>query len=32
MFEDRPYPTDFIKAVLEFPIASYTGCVADGDR
>ena len=19
MFEDRPYPTDFIKAVLEFP-------------
>ena len=31
MFEDRPYPTDFIKAVLEFPVASNPRCITDWD-
>ena len=31
MFEDRPYPTDFVKAVLEFPVASNPRCITDWD-
>ena len=26
MFEDRPYPTDFIKAVFEFPLKAGHFC------
>ncbi len=29
IFEPRPYQTEFIEAVLESPLASYTGCVTD---